>query len=110
MEIHARALYVHDDRGRLVAVNDPYRDPAARFFLGRTAQGAIWRLRHDLPAELSRRLGELAAAEPPATDRNLERPPTCLHAVRAALAEHGPVDTAREGGPAYRFPPVLEAP
>jgi hypothetical protein len=62
----------------------------------------IWRVRGDLTSDLVTRLGELVAGRPPTGD--LQRPPACLPAVRAALAEHGPIDEGEEGGPAYCFP------
>jgi hypothetical protein len=109
IELHVRTLYTHDDDGRLVAVNVRRRPPAARFFLGRTARDVIWRVRHDLPADLVAQLAALAEAEPVTAD--LERPPACLAAVRAALAIHGPPpDPSDDGGPEYWFPDVIAAP
>jgi hypothetical protein len=108
IEIHARTLHTHDAAGRLLAINDGGRKPAARLFLGWTARDTIWRVRGDLPADLVARLGALVAAEPPGGE--LDRPPTCLAAVRAALTEHAPVAQADEGGPAYCFPEVIAEP
>lgn len=108
IEIHARTLHTHDAAGRLLAINDGGRKPAARFFLGWTARHAIWRVRADLPADLVARLGEIVAAAPPRGE--LDRPPACLATVRAALAEHAPVNAGDEGGPAYCFPEVIAEP
>ncbi|HEY0477367.1 MAG TPA: GNAT family N-acetyltransferase [Kofleriaceae bacterium] len=108
IELHARTLFTHDVDGKLVAINEPRPRPAARFFLGWTVRGVIWRVRHDLPAELIARLGELVAAEPISDD--VERLPSCLPAVRAALAMHGPVAESDEGGPEYCFPEVVDEP
>jgi GNAT superfamily N-acetyltransferase len=106
IELHARTLFTHDAAGRLVAINERHPRPAARFFLGWTVRGVIWRVRHDLPPELVARLGELVAAEPISDD--LERLPSCLPAVRAALAMHGPIATD-ESGPEYCFPDGVDA-
>jgi GNAT superfamily N-acetyltransferase len=107
IELHVRTLFTHDAAGRLIAVNERNGKRAPRLFLGRTARGAIWRVRHDLPPALAIRLGELVAAEPVTAD--LEPPPTCLSAVRAALAEHAPLG-AEEAGPAYCFPDAIDPP
>jgi hypothetical protein len=108
LEIHARTLHTHDAAGRMAWVNDGGRKPAARFFLGWTAGACIWLVRDDLPADLVARLGGLVTADPPGGD--LDRPPACLAAVRAALAEHAPIADGDEGGPAYCFPEVLAEP
>jgi hypothetical protein len=105
IELHARTLFTHDPAGHLVAINEQRARPAARFFLGRTARGVIWRVRHDLPLALRTHLGELVAAEPVTDD--LERPPACLPTVRAALQEHAPI-IDDEAGPAYCFPDAID--
>jgi len=106
LELHARTLFTHDAAGRLVAINEPRARQAPRFFLAWTARGAIWRVRHDLPPALVTRLGELVSTDSGTDDR--ERWPACVPAVRAALAEHAPVDDGHEGGPAYCFPDAIE--
>lgn len=106
LEIHARTLFTYDDAGHLLTVNDSGRKPAPRFFLGWTSRDTIWRVRGDLPSDLVIRLGELVAGQPPTGD--LKRPPAWLPAVRAALAEHGPIDDGEEGGPAYYFPDRID--
>ena len=50
MRIQAEALFTHDLNGRLSRVNEPNGARAPRFFLGRTAQGRVWRFRDDLGA------------------------------------------------------------
>jgi hypothetical protein len=105
IELHARTLFTQDAAGHLVAINERSRRQAPRFFLGRTASGVIWRVRHDLPPALRMRLGELAAAEPVTGD--LERPPVCLPAVRTALVEHAPIVDDLDAGPAYCFPDAI---
>ena len=71
MEMHIRALYVHDEHSRLVSINDWHGGVAPRFFLGRTNQGNLWRFRHDLPQALCDELQVLCEAEPFST---FERP------------------------------------
>ncbi len=107
IEIHAHSLFSHDAAGRMIAINEPRPRPAPRFFLGRTTRGVIWRVRHDLPAGLIDRLAALVADEPIADD--LERPLVCLPALRAALAEHGPIGE-EYSGPEYYFPDDLGEP
>ena len=99
-EIDLETVFTHDTRGRIIAANEPDGEPAPRFIFGRTRQGNLWRVRHDVPEEIARRLEELAAAEPVGDD--LETPPVHLAAMREALGLAGaPV---AEYELAYRFP------
>lgn len=98
--LQTEALYRHDAAGRLLCVNEPHEPPAGRFFMGRTAEGNVWRFRHDLPDALARQLEALCAAEPPAADGR-ERP-AMYDAIRAALAAHQPI-ASEHRGPAYYF-------
>lgn len=101
MALQARALFVHDARGRLVARNEPGGGTPPRLFLGRTRVGALWRLAAGLPPPLARELARLAAAE-----RRVEDPardPERLAAIRARLESHAPVEVVWRG-PAFRFP------
>ena len=112
MQIQVSALFRHDDRNRLLAVNepgDPRPDdpPPPRLFLGRTRDGQIWRFRHDLPEPLVAELEAILATEPVGTD--LSRPPRCLGALQAALARDEPL-TGIWSGPAWRFPDEIPAP
>lgn len=101
--LQAATLYRLDPFNRLLTINEPGGKPAPRLFLGRTGAGNVWRLRHDLPAELADELAALLRAEPRADD--LTREPTILPALRAVLS---PV--AREWrGPAYLVPADLPA-
>jgi hypothetical protein len=108
LELHARTLFTHDAAGRLIAVNEPGGKRAPRFFLGWTARGAIWRVRDDLPPALVLDLEQLVAAASVTCD--LEHPPACVPALRAALGSDAPVDDIQNGGPAYCFPDVPDAP
>lgn len=105
-ELQVDALFTHDSAGRIVAINEPDGGPAPRFFLGRTRMGNVWRLRHDLPEAIARRLSELAAAEPVADDlradpRNLDDFLEALQADRTFAYIWS--------GPAYHFPDTLPA-
>jgi hypothetical protein len=68
IETQVEALYVHDENGRLLRTNEPDPLPAPRFFLGRTREGNIWRMREDLPERLARELQGLASREPVTAD------------------------------------------
>jgi RimJ/RimL family protein N-acetyltransferase len=116
MRMQAATLYLLDDRGRMVAVNEAGRPPAPRVFLGRTRQGNVWHLRHDLPPEQVSPLSDLLAAEPtlddlPAAGAAGDRPaePRCLSALRAELARAAPL-AGEWRGPAYLVPPGAGAP
>ena len=104
MQIQVRALYRHDDRDRLLSVNESGDPPAPRLFLGRTLAGHVWRFRHDLPEPLVAELEALLATEPVATD--LSQPPRRLEALQAALARDAPL-AEMWSGPAWHFPDEL---
>jgi RimJ/RimL family protein N-acetyltransferase len=98
LELQLRTGFTFDAAGRMVAVNE-YGFPAApRFFLGRTAEGNVLALRHDLPQDLAAELQSLAAREP--TPGTLREPARCEDAVLAALARHAPI-TKPYRGPEY---------
>jgi len=66
MEIQVEALFIHQEDGRLQALNDPEGPfgPAPLFFFGQTRAGNLWRFRHDLPEALVRELDAAAVSEP----------------------------------------------
>ncbi len=106
MALQAETLYTCTPEGRLLRDNDPFGVPQPpRFFLGRTAEGNLWRVRHDLPPALAARLDDLARAEPVCTDpAALAAPPALLDDVRRVLGAAAPI--AEEWrGPAYALPP-----
>jgi hypothetical protein len=89
MQIHASALYRHDGRNRLLAVNEPgdrrpEDSPPPRLFFGRTRAGHLLRYRHDLPDSSIAELEPVLRSEQVAAD--LSQPPQCLPAIQAALA------------------------
>ena len=104
LDLHLDALFLHDDRGRMVARNALDPEPVPRFFLGRTADGNRWRFRDDVPDDVVARLDALCEEEPAPAD--LREPPRHDARYREALAGHGPV-TETWSGPAYRFPATL---
>jgi GNAT acetyltransferase len=107
MELQAEALFTRDAAGRMVAVNTPGGGPAPRFFLGRTRQGNVWRVRHDVPEATARRLDALAASEPMRDDLRAE--PRSMPGLMDALRANGEVRSTY-AGPAYRFPETLPLP
>ena len=64
MRMHVEALFTHDDRSRIEAVNEPEGALASRFFLGRTRAGNILRCRTDMPDALVMELERLSNGEP----------------------------------------------
>jgi hypothetical protein len=53
MRMHVEALYTHDARLRIQAINQWSGGTAPLFFLGRTDEGAIRRFRTDVPDDLA---------------------------------------------------------
>lgn len=107
LEMQIEALFTHDDRGRIVAINEPEGGPAPRFFFGRTSEGNLWRVRHDVSGETARALEELAMRE--AVHDDLRAAPGNLDAMVGALGRNQDA-TIDDAGPAYRFPDDLPMP
>ena len=63
IEHHVAALFVHDQHGRLLTVNEPGGGAAPRFYLGRTDKGIIWRYRNDLDRSIAAELNALCKRE-----------------------------------------------
>ncbi|MGH7024298.1 MAG: GNAT family N-acetyltransferase [Caulobacteraceae bacterium] len=87
-----RALYRHDRRGRMVSVNEWSAGAPPKFFMMRTAWGAIARVSAGVPDDPAAELIALAAAEPLAdppyeTPRSLAR---YLALLNAASFRAGP--------------------
>ena len=106
MVMHVDALFVHDDRGRIVRLNEPSGKRAPRFFLGRTREGNVCRFRDDVSDDAIAALKAAVRAEDAdAADRRE------LGAERYAeiLARFAPVETV-SGGPAYAFTSISPVP
>jgi RimJ/RimL family protein N-acetyltransferase len=101
MVIHVQTLFTHDVHSRLLLVNEPGGGgPAPRLFLGRTAEGNLWRFRADLPKLLIQELEALCMDEPlseelPSKLRHFEE-------YMRLLETHAPVQEIGMG-PAYQF-------
>jgi GNAT superfamily N-acetyltransferase len=110
VEIHAQALFTHDNDLRLLFVNEPGGSvaPAPRLFLGRTRAGNVWRFRAELPEKLCEELHALCADEPPVS-AEFNEPPRHLETYIRLLEKHAPVQKP-EMGPAYHFPQNVLSP
>jgi GNAT acetyltransferase len=107
MGLNVAALYRHDERGRLLAENEPGDFPAPRLYVGLSGAGNLWRFRHDLPDSMVRDLDRLLRREPAAVD--LARRPSCYDQLRAALETAVPI-VHTWFGPVWRFPERIDAP
>ncbi|MFN2565490.1 MAG: GNAT family N-acetyltransferase [Gemmatimonadaceae bacterium] len=105
MRVHVEALFAHDAEGHLVRVNEPAGAPAARFFLGRTAGGPVWRFRHDVDHDLRSELAS-AAEDDAFRERVLE--PISPSRYEDILARTAPIQRTWVG-PAFCFPDELPA-
>lgn len=107
MQWRVSALFRFDADGRLLTTNELEAPPAPRLFVGRTAEGNVWRFRHDVPPTLARDLDRLLAAEPPATD--FLQPPVCSQHLQEMLASHAPIISVASG-PAWWCPEGIAPP
>lgn len=101
MDLHLRCLWEHDPNDRIVRTREPNGRRAARFHLGRTRLGNLWRFRDDTSAEVVRELARLAGKEAPLDESGAA--PERLEPIRRALRLAGEV-TAEWCGPAWFFP------
>ncbi len=112
LEVQLSTLYVCGSEGRLRFIHEPgytesELDPAPRFFMGRSAEGNLWRFHHDLPEDVTLELDGLCRAEP--TPSNLRAEPRQAGAIRAVLERHSSI-AGEERGPAYRLPETSRQP
>ena len=105
--MHVEALFTHDAQGRMRRVNEPGGGKAPRFFFGRTAEGNVWRFRHDLGVGLIREL-ELACRAESVAEKELAEQ-VRSRPYEALLAQDAPVKSVW-AGPTYRFPRLGELP
>ena len=106
MRAHIEALFTHDAEGQLVRGNEPDAAPAPRFFLGRTADGAVWRFRHDVDGDLRKEL-EAAIENDVLREQGLDSSPA-PSPYQEILARSAPVQKTWTG-PAFSFPQDLPA-
>ena len=99
--MHVEALFIHDDAGKLVCINEPERRPAPRFYLGCAADGVVMRFRHDLEDELVQSLEALCREVVP--EAGLTIPARVSARIESLLAEVAPIER-RWHGPVYRVP------
>ncbi len=104
MQLHVETLFTMDDRSRLVSVNGSGGGAAPRFLLGRTPEGNVWYVRHDVDRGLAAGLEELSESEP----AGLQTGPTPDSATPYLdlLSHHDSVQRVWTG-PTYRFPSEL---
>jgi len=93
-------LHRHDNRGRIVEVNQCDGGTPARFTLMRTVDHAICRFRADVPDNLAHTLEELCSLEP--RGEQLDKLPVHQRRYRTLLSAHAPVE-AVSAGPVYIF-------
>lgn len=100
MRRRVEAQFRHDDRSRIVSINQWDGGVAPRFYLGRTTAGTLCRFRDDLPDELAQQLRELCDDEPASVE--IARMPMHYDAYVRLLARHEPVQRVWSG-PAFWF-------
>ncbi|MCH9680396.1 MAG: GNAT family N-acetyltransferase [Deltaproteobacteria bacterium] len=104
MTDHVDSMYVHDAEGHLRFVNDGGRDPAPRFWLGRTEAGPTYRFGSNLPPPLIERLTMMCGQE--RASPTLGRWPARWSEYVARLQEHAPVQRTW-AGPTYVCPTAM---
>jgi hypothetical protein len=104
-DLQARALFVHDERDRLVAVHDLGGGCAPWALLIRTAAGTLVRFREGAPEGLVAEAAEFATGLAPHPPDAAGRDGT-LDALAGLVGKHVEV-TRRWAGPAYVFPEPL---
>ena len=107
LDTRARALFTHDERSRLLAVNEPggVGAPAARMLFCRARTCNLWRFRADLPGALAEELEALCADEPVGSE--FDSAPRHAEEYARLLERHAPVRET-EAGPAYYFTEYAE--
>ena len=100
-ELQLATLYRFDARGRMTSLNQTDRRPAPWLHLLRSTEGNVWRLHRDLSPELLKRLEELLASEPLASD--FEQEPRVAGALRRELGREREI-RAEFRGPAFVLP------
>lgn len=104
MELHERALFVHDEADHLVRVNERNGRPAPLVYLGRHAGGTMVRLRGDAPQGLAEAIAACVARLYPFDPQAAGMDTADVLAETAG--RFAPITERREG-PAFRFPSPL---
>tara|TARA_B100001123_G_scaffold449691_1_gene616116 strand:- start:10567 stop:11271 length:705 start_codon:yes stop_codon:yes gene_type:complete len=102
LEIEVETLFSHVTRSGLdlmIATNEHVPAVAPRFFLGRTFDGVVWRIRQDVDPIIVNRLSELAVSEN--TEGRFNKPPVHHLEYQELLAVDGGLEI--QSGPAYRL-------
>jgi RimJ/RimL family protein N-acetyltransferase len=103
MTLHVEALYTHDACSKLLHINEPGGGgPAAKFFLGRTKEGNLWRFGSDLSDSLVEKLEALCKQEP--IVQNLQAKPLHFETYLQLLEPQH-----LWSGPAYYFAGEVES-
>jgi hypothetical protein len=105
MRLHLQALYTLDHLGRLVAVKATSALPAPRFFLGRTLDGPVVAVGHEVPESMVDELVAIASDVPPGMDAHSPLA-SILHSATTLLSAQQPL-VKTWAGPNYRCPPEL---
>jgi hypothetical protein len=101
MKRQVEALFTHDAAGRIVRQNEPNGPAAPLFFLGCTAGGNVWRVRHDVSSDVAEQLDTVAGREPVVA--TLPERPQCADEI-IRLFDGAASAT---GGPAFCFDEVI---
>ncbi len=104
MRLHVEALFVHDAEQRMVRVNEPNGALAPRFFLGRTSDGVMTRVRYDVDQSVREELEAASKEDALGTRSPIRR--SIQHRYEAILARSAPVENVSTG-PAFCFPREL---
>ncbi|MEM7016165.1 MAG: GNAT family N-acetyltransferase [Pseudomonadota bacterium] len=106
IRLHVETLYIHNERARLLAVNQWDGGSVPRFFLGRTIAGNIWRFRHDISDNLIQELETICKKEPVVND--LSQAPKYQDTYLELLSNEQPVESVWTG-PVYWFEAIVKA-
>jgi len=101
LDFQINAFFTHDALGRIIRINEPNGNLAPRFFLGRTRNGNLWRVRNDLDTKTMQDLAQLASEEPVANDLKSEPRNLKKYFILLDFEQKASVGTA---GTAFSFP------
>lgn len=99
MRARIDTLFIHDERGRMLCLNDRDKRPAPRVYLAYTSDGYVLRCGRHVSDRIASRLKTIVGEQSPV--ENIQSVPGVVSAIQNVL-EQPASDEA--GGPAYRFP------